>query len=48
MNKESKLSRFKRRKKTNYKRALVFIILLLIAIYLYTNAETLFQGIIGE
>lgn len=43
MSKEPKLSRFKRRKKANYKRAIIFIILLLIAIYLYTNAETLFQ-----
>jgi len=48
MNKEKKIGRFKRRKKTNYKRALVLIILLLIAIYLYTNADMLFQGFLGE
>lgn len=48
MPKESKLSRFKRRKKANYKRAIIFIILLLIAIYLYVNADSLFQGWFGE
>lgn len=48
MSKEPKLSRFNRRKKANYKRAIIFIILLLIAIYLYTNAESLFQTWMGE
>lgn len=48
MDKQPKFGRFKKRKKANYKRALVFIILLLIVIYLYVNADTLFQGWLGE
>lgn len=48
MDKQSKLSRFNRRKKANYKKSLLLIIVLLAVIYLYRNADTIFKALFGE
>ncbi len=36
-------TRFKRRKKTNYKRGIILVIALFIVIYLWYNAESLLE-----
>lgn len=39
--------RFKKRKKPNYKRGLFLVILLVIILYLWMNAETLITSFFG-
>jgi hypothetical protein len=48
MTNKSKLSRFNRRKKPNYKKALLLILVLLAVIYFYSNADTLLESLFGE
>jgi len=48
MERQPKISRFKRRKKANYKKALILIVLLVVLIYLYINADTLAHRLFGE
>jgi len=40
-------NRFKKRKKTNYKRGILLVILLLVIIYLWFNAESIVNALFG-
>ncbi len=48
MENKPKLSRFNKRKKSNYKKALVLIFVLLAVIYFYSNADELLNTFFGE
>jgi len=48
MNNRFKLSRFKKRKKTNYTKSLFLIAILLLILYFYSNSESIMQIFIGE
>ena len=39
--------RFKKRKKPNYKRGIILVILLFVILYLWFNAERLISGLFG-
>jgi hypothetical protein len=40
-------NRFKKRKKPNYKRGMVLVILLFVIIYLWFNAESIINALFG-
>lgn len=42
-----KYKRFRNRKRTNYKRGIILVILLLIILYLWLNAENLITNLFG-
>ena len=48
MSKKLDLGRFKKRKKANYAKALLLILVLLAIIYLYNNSEVFLQRFMGE
>ena len=48
MENKPKLSRFNKRKKPNYKKALLLILVLLAVIYFYGNADELLKTFFGE
>ncbi len=48
MNKKLDLGRFKKRKKANYSKALLLILVLLAIVYLYNNSEIFLQRFMGE
>jgi len=43
-----KLSRFNRRRKTSYTKALLLFLLLILLIYLYKNADFLMEYLMGN
>ena len=48
MENKPKLSRFNKRKKPNYKKSLILILILLAVIYFYSNADVLLKTFFGE